>query len=267
MAKQDTREFPQLPSHNKIKEAAYGYILSGGSYLARQLTKAVADALDVTPDQLELRFRENGQLAFRNYVSHVMREFTRERIHTGPNGGKHKNPNEKYEVTAHGQEMARRATENLPGFEKSQFQTPNDDLDLLAPTDDPDLLAPGVLPPPLGSVDVPQFLEVTTRFVRDRPVSNWVLDNANGACEVCARPAPFRDCDDHPFLEIHHVRPLASGGADTVDNAIAACPNCHRGLHLAICHEELRDAVISRIERLKDHPFRKIERLSGAGLL
>ena len=31
--------------------------------LRSQLTKAVADALDVTPDQLELRFRENGQLA------------------------------------------------------------------------------------------------------------------------------------------------------------------------------------------------------------
>jgi 5-methylcytosine-specific restriction endonuclease McrA len=29
----------------------------------------------------------------------------------------------------------------------------------------------------------------------------------------------------------HHVKQLAHGGEDTVENAIAVCPNCHRKAH------------------------------------
>jgi len=32
-------------------------------------------------------------------------------------------------------------------------------------------------------------------------------------------------------LEVHHKVPLAEGGDDTVENAIALCPNCHRHAH------------------------------------
>ncbi|WP_080666815.1 HNH endonuclease signature motif containing protein [Variovorax paradoxus] len=34
-----------------------------------------------------------------------------------------------------------------------------------------------------------------------------------------------------PYLEVHHITPLALGGDDTVDNAWALCPNCHREKH------------------------------------
>jgi predicted HNH restriction endonuclease len=30
-----------------------------------------------------------------------------------------------------------------------------------------------------------------------------------------------------PYLEIHHIRPLADGGADHPLNVAAVCPNCH----------------------------------------
>jgi 5-methylcytosine-specific restriction protein A len=32
-------------------------------------------------------------------------------------------------------------------------------------------------------------------------------------------------------LEVHHKIRLADGGFDTVENAIAVCPNCHRQCH------------------------------------
>lgn len=35
-----------------------------------------------------------------------------------------------------------------------------------------------------------------------------------------------------PFLEVHHVKWLAKGGSDTVNNVVALCPNCHRKMHL-----------------------------------
>jgi 5-methylcytosine-specific restriction protein A len=59
-----------------------------------------------------------------------------------------------------------------------------------------------------------------------------ILLRANGVCEKCKNPAPFfRAKDDTPFLEIHHKIHLANGGEDTIENAIAVCPNCHREFH------------------------------------
>lgn len=59
-----------------------------------------------------------------------------------------------------------------------------------------------------------------------------VLDRATGKCERCDQPAPFRRASDgSPYLEVHHRKPLAANGEDTVENALALCPNCHRELH------------------------------------
>lgn len=59
-----------------------------------------------------------------------------------------------------------------------------------------------------------------------------VLDRACGVCEKCNAPAPFkRKKDGSPYLEVHHKKRLADGGEDTVNNAMALCPNCHRELH------------------------------------
>ncbi|HXU34436.1 MAG TPA: HNH endonuclease [Thermoanaerobaculia bacterium] len=32
-------------------------------------------------------------------------------------------------------------------------------------------------------------------------------------------------------MEVHHRIRLAYGGEDTVENAVALCPNCHREAH------------------------------------
>ena len=59
-----------------------------------------------------------------------------------------------------------------------------------------------------------------------------VLGRADGSCERCKRSAPFtRKKDGTPYLEVHHIVQLANDGEDTVENALALCPNCHRELH------------------------------------
>ncbi len=69
-------------------------------------------------------------------------------------------------------------------------------------------------------------------FVRNADVVAEVLARAGGVCESCDKPAPFvRRVDATPYLEVHHKKRLADGGEDTVENAIAVCPNCHRGAH------------------------------------
>lgn len=75
-------------------------------------------------------------------------------------------------------------------------------------------------------------LAPTWVFVRNADVVAEVLHRSKGRCEVCHKPAPFvRASDGSPYLEVHHRVRLADQGDDTVENAIALCPNCHRKEH------------------------------------
>ena len=80
---------------------------------------------------------------------------------------------------------------------------------------------------------VPIRIEITTVAYRRNPdVVAEVLLRASGTCETCKSKAPFlRSSDGTPYLEVHHKVQLSSGGHDTVANAIAICPNCHRRAH------------------------------------
>jgi 5-methylcytosine-specific restriction protein A len=72
----------------------------------------------------------------------------------------------------------------------------------------------------------------TLIHVRNPDVVAEVLFLAKGKCGICGKPAPFkRSKDGTPFLEVHHRIPLKMGGDDLVNNAVAACPNCHREAH------------------------------------
>jgi len=80
---------------------------------------------------------------------------------------------------------------------------------------------------------LPTTVVVTrTAFVRNADVVAETLYLARGRCNLCRKRAPFlRREDGAPYLEVHHVVPLAQGGEDTLENAIAVCPNCHRKAH------------------------------------
>lgn len=79
---------------------------------------------------------------------------------------------------------------------------------------------------------IPVITEVTTRVYKRSPyVVAEVLLRANGKCQSCQRDAPFLRGDGTPFLEVHHIEWLSKGGEDSVENAIALCPNCHRQAH------------------------------------
>lgn len=77
-----------------------------------------------------------------------------------------------------------------------------------------------------------QITTVSRAYLRNPDVVAEVLYRAAGACEGCAQPAPFlRTAGGTPYLEVHHRIRLSEGGEDTVENAIALCPNCHRQEH------------------------------------
>ncbi|MGP9666205.1 HNH endonuclease [Halomonas sp. AOP22-C1-8] len=83
---------------------------------------------------------------------------------------------------------------------------------------------------------LPGTAKVSTKvFLRNPDVVAEVLYEAQGRCQKCNKIAPFRRrTDNSHYLEVHHKVRLVDGGEDTVDNAIAVCPNCHRELHFGV---------------------------------
>lgn len=96
----------------------------------------------------------------------------------------------------------------------------------------------------------PQEIQVLSRaYRRNSDVIIEVLLRADGQCEQCGSPAPFlRMSNESPYLEVHHKVPLALGGDDTVANATALCPNCHRQNHFgkAISQGTWHDPILVR---------------------
>ncbi|QVK21805.1 HNH endonuclease [Mycoplasmatota bacterium] len=75
---------------------------------------------------------------------------------------------------------------------------------------------------------------------RDPIVKEFVKRRANGRCDLCDEDAPFKVKEKIPYLEVHHIIQLADDGPDTIYNAVALCPNCHRKVHYAL---ETQDRV------------------------
>lgn len=82
-------------------------------------------------------------------------------------------------------------------------------------------------------------LRLRNEWIRNPYVKAYILERADGRCERCEQPAPFRLPNGKPYLEVHHVIPLEQSGPDTIENCIALCPNCHREVHYAPSDEYL----------------------------
>ncbi len=69
-------------------------------------------------------------------------------------------------------------------------------------------------------------------YERDPYVSEFAKRRAKGRCQLCQQDAPFCDSKGRPFLESHHIVWLSRDGEDSIENAVALCPNCHRKMHV-----------------------------------
>lgn len=79
----------------------------------------------------------------------------------------------------------------------------------------------------------------SSTFVRDAYVAEYAKRIAKGKCKLCGENAPFIDSEGKPYLEAHHIEWLSKGGADTIENTVALCPNCHRKMHVLNLDEDI----------------------------
>lgn len=80
---------------------------------------------------------------------------------------------------------------------------------------------------------------VTKTYVRNPYVAEYAKRKANGICQLCERPAPFKNKEREPYLETHHIKWLSKGGLDSIENTVALCPNCHRKMHVVGLEEDI----------------------------
>jgi 5-methylcytosine-specific restriction protein A len=109
----------------------------------------------------------------------------------------------------------------------------------------------GKLGLPSGNQNPPVKKVEVSLVARSPDVKAWVLINANGICENCTSDAPFVSTTGIPYLEVHHVKRLADKGPDTVDNAVALCPNCHKALHYSEERAAIVEFLYAQIPRLR----------------
>lgn len=98
----------------------------------------------------------------------------------------------------------------------------------------------------------------TTIYYRDPYIKELVKRIAEGKCQFCGKEAPFIDKNNEPYLEEHHVKWLADGGTDTIDNVVAICPNCHRKMHIL---NEKKDVVI--LEKIANENRKLFNRMTS----
>lgn len=143
------------------------------------------------------------------------------------------------------------AAERLGIYDRSQDVMPTPDEDELDRRT-ARLLERGSVAMPVGTEEPETREIVQSAFMRDPKVKAWVLQYAEGICELCREPGPFLLPDGSRYLEVHHVEPLAAGGADTTSNAVAVCPNCHRRLHLSSDKDVALSRLTKQVARLSD---------------
>lgn len=73
---------------------------------------------------------------------------------------------------------------------------------------------------------------ITSVYERNQHITEYAKQKSKGICQLCNQPAPFCDHSGEPFLETHHIIPLANEGTDSIENVVALCPNCHRKMHV-----------------------------------
>lgn len=98
----------------------------------------------------------------------------------------------------------------------------------------------------------------TVVYYRDPYLNELVKRIADGKCQYCGNDAPFVDKNGQPYLEEHHVKRLADGGSDTIDNVVALCPNCHRKMHV---RNEMSDVVM--LKNVAEANEQQVQRSAG----
>ena len=97
----------------------------------------------------------------------------------------------------------------------------------------------------------PKVVKTTVaQTVRDPYIAEYAKKRANGVCQLCMKKAPFNRPDGEPYLESHHIVWLSEGGADSIGNTVALCPNCHKKMHIVNDQNDVNKLIEANLKSL-----------------
>lgn len=73
---------------------------------------------------------------------------------------------------------------------------------------------------------------LSKRYERNPNVTEYIKRRADGMCQLCDLPAPFKDKSSEPYLEVHLITWLSRRGVGSIENAVALCQNCRLKMHI-----------------------------------
>ena len=96
-----------------------------------------------------------------------------------------------------------------------------------------------------------------TRGIIDQLLKAKVFAKYGNECYICGYSLK-------PVLRVHHMIPVSLGGADSLDNLILLCGNCHTLTHF-FSSKKYQDREISRllVAELNDESVKKLTELIG----
>lgn len=100
-----------------------------------------------------------------------------------------------------------------------------------------------------GPIEPKQQTSAGYRYPGSEEVRRYAVRIADGVCQGCRDDAPFTDKSGEPYLEVHHIEPRSSGGADAPHNVIAICANCHRRVHSGQDGSQFNEQLKRRAEQ------------------
>lgn len=103
-----------------------------------------------------------------------------------------------------------------------------------------------------GSETVSRTSVSQTRYARSESVKRYARRRADGVCEGCDEPAPFRNKNGDPYLEVHHVFEVSDEGPDKPDAVIALCPTCHTRVHQSEDGNEYNLHLIEKLDTIEE---------------
>lgn len=111
---------------------------------------------------------------------------------------------------------------------------------------------------------LPELEERTQRirYKTNNRIKKTVFINSEYMCSVDINHSTFIAKDNNPFVEGHHLIPMAVQGLfpdinlDRIENIITLCPNCHRQIHYG--NEEERFGLLEYFYNQKIEIFRGI---------
>jgi 5-methylcytosine-specific restriction protein A len=89
-------------------------------------------------------------------------------------------------------------------------------------------------------------------YSRRELLGRFALRSADGVCQGCGEDVRFVNTDGDPLLEVHHLYRRSDGGANSPENVVGLCSDCHRRCHRDDDDEEFTRELIETAEKRND---------------